>query len=112
MKQKKISIIPCGHYVLVEPETMEKVSEGGIILNKDMINRENTAKVRGTIVAIGQNAWKAYDDGEPWAEVGDKVWFKRHVSDKIEDDNDIDEHGEKKLYFLLNDNDILAIRDE
>ena len=111
MNQKKISVKPCGHYVLVEPEIIDAVSEGGIILNKDMVNRENTAKVRGTIVAIGANAWKDYG-GEPWAEVGDKVWFKRHVSDKIEDDNDIDEHGEKKLYFLLNDNDILAIRDE
>jgi co-chaperonin GroES (HSP10) len=109
---KKPLINPCGHYVLVKPEVIEKVSEGGIVLPDDMLNRENTAKVRGTLVAIGKSAWKAFDDGEPWAKVGDRVYFKRHVSDKIEDESDINEHGEPQVYFLMSDDNVLAIIEE
>ncbi|MBR9702877.1 hypothetical protein GOV10_02490 [Candidatus Woesearchaeota archaeon] len=103
---------PCGHYVIIKPDTIEKVSDGGIILNDDMVNRENTAKVRGTLVAVGENAWTAFDSGLPWAKVGDKVYFKRHVSDKIEDETDLDEHGKPALYFLLADENVLAVIEE
>lgn len=97
----------CGHYVIVKPEIIEKVSKGGIILDDDMVNRENTAKVRGTIVSVGPNAWKDFG-GDPWAKLDDKVYFKRHVSDKIEDEDDKDSHGKPALYFLLADENIMA----
>lgn len=106
---KKISIKPAGHYILIKPEALEKVSVGGIILNDDMVNRENTAKVRGELVAVGKNAWAAFDDGEPWAHVGDKVYFKRHVSDKVEDMNDLNEAGDPQTYFLMSDENLLAV---
>jgi co-chaperonin GroES (HSP10) len=109
---KKLKIRPTGHHVLVKPEKMKKISEGGIFLPEDMVSRENTAKVRGEIVAVGENSWKAFDNGEPWAEVGDKVYFKRHVSDIIEDESDIDESGDPQKYFLLVDENILAVIEE
>lgn len=109
---KKLSIKPAGHYILIKPDAMEKVSQGGILLNDDMVNRENTAKVRGTLVAVGKNAWKAYDDGEAWAEVGDKVYFKRHVSDKVEDMTDLDDRGDPQTYFLMSDENLLAVIEE
>ena len=110
MKQKKINIKPCGHYVLVEPDGFEKVTESGIITATDhQARREEVASVKGTLVAAGEIAWADYVGGEPWAKVGDKVWFKRHVSDEIKDEKDIDEQGKPKTYFLLNDNDILAV---
>lgn len=108
-KLKKCRFLPCGHYVIVKPDVIEKVSTGGIILNDDVVNRENTAKVRGTLVAVGENAWKAFDTGQPWAKVGDKVYFKRHVSDKIEDETDLDEQGKPSLLFLLSDDNIMAV---
>ena len=106
---KKLRFNPCGNYVIVKPEVIEKVSTGGIILDDSMVNRENTAKVRGTLVAVGDMAWKDWGDGSPWAKVGDRVYFKRHVSDKIEDEDDLDKHGKPTLYFLLADLDILAV---
>ena len=106
--KQNIRFKPCGNYVIVKPEILEKVSTGGIILNDDMVSRENTAKVRGTLVGIGDSAWEDCI-GEPWAKVGDRVYFKRHVSDKIEDEDDLDEHGKPALYFLLSDLDILAV---
>jgi len=78
-------------------------------LQDDMVSRENTAKVRGTIVAVGKNAWKAFDDGEAWAKVGDSVYFKRHVSDRVEDKEDIGEDGKPQAYFLMSDENILAV---
>lgn len=109
IQKKTIPFKPCGHYVIVKPDVIEKVSGGGIILNQNMVESENTAKVKGTLVAVGPNAWTAFDNGDPWAEVGDNVYFKRHVSDKIKDENDLDEHGEPTLYFLLADENILAV---
>ncbi len=110
--KNKFRFNPCGNYVIVKPDVIEKISGGGIILNDDMVNAENTAKVRGIVVAIGKDAWKDCGDGKPWASVGSHVYFKRHVSDKIEDESDLDEHGKPNLYFLLTDLDILATIEE
>ncbi len=108
-KSSKLKIKPCGHYVLVKPERMDKISAGGIILQDKTVDAENVAKVRGEIVALGENAWKAFDDGDPWAKVGDKVYFKRHVSDMINDESDKDDDGEPQAYFLMQDSNILAV---
>lgn len=107
--KKKLKIKPCGHYVLIKPEKMEHVTEGGILLPENMVGRENTAKVRGVIAAVGINAWAAFDGGEPWAKVGDSVYFKRHVSDKIEDESDIGLDGKPQTYFLMLDENVLAV---
>ena len=107
--KNKLRFKPCGNYVIVKPETIEKVSQGGIILDDDMVSRENTAKVRGTLVASGELAWADIGTGRPQANVGDRVYFKRHASDKIEDEDDLDKHGKPMLYFLLSDLDILAV---
>ncbi len=110
-KTKNPPIKPTGHHILIKPDVIEKVSSGGIILNDDMVNRENTASVKGTLVAVGENAWKDFG-GKAWAKVGDKVYFKRHVSDKIEDETNLDEHGKPSLLFLLSDENILAVIEE
>ena len=117
---KKLSIKVCGHYVLVKPEKFEEKSLGGIITaTAKQAGREDAGAVRGHIVGIGPNAWKAFNQGEqdqgagkPWAEIGNYVFFKRHVSDRIEDRNDIDELGRPQEYFLLNDENIQAIIEE
>jgi co-chaperonin GroES (HSP10) len=106
---KKIPIKVCGHYVLIKPEKMKKKTKSGLILPDAMVNKENVASVRGTLVGVGDNAWKAFDGGDPWAEIGDKVYFKRHVSDRIQDDTDKDEDGEPQEYFLMADENILAV---
>ncbi len=103
---KKLRFLPCGNYVIVKPEVIKR--DGLIELPDDMVNREDTAKVRGKLIAVGDSAWKDCGDGKPWAKVGDRVYFKRHVSDKIEDENDLDERSKPRLYFLLSDLDILA----
>lgn len=102
-------IKPTGHYVLVLPddvtdtdETYSRAKRSGIILNEDLLNREQAASVRGTLAAVGPQAWKAFEDGVPWAEIGDKVYFPRHNNHSLKDPDT------GKTYFLLSDDKILA----
>ena len=106
MKIPKIK--PTGHYVLVKPDKVEKTTESGIIISTDHeAKREYVASVRGVIVAIGSQAWDAFGD-EKWADIGAHVYFKRHVSDRIEDRADIVD-GKPQEYFLMTDENILAV---
>jgi co-chaperonin GroES (HSP10) len=103
-----------GHRILVDPDPVEEVSEGGIIIASDK-KLERTGIQRGVIVAIGPNAWKAYRtidregferDGEPWCSIGDYVLFGRHAGRYVEDP------VTKKEYLVMNDEDILGVFEE
>ena len=96
-----MTIKACGHFVLIEPDTAEETTTSGIVISLDT-RREQAATTTGTIVDIGPNAWKAFDDGCPWAEVGDHVAYAKFVSKEIEDP----ETGIK--YFLMSDENIFA----
>lgn len=95
-------IRPAGHRVLVRPLALEKQSKGGILLAHD--ERKEKAQVRGEVVAIGPTAWHAFDEGIPWASVGDEVWFAQYggylVRDPVTDEE----------FRLLNDEDVCAVR--
>jgi len=109
-RTKELPIKPCGHYVLIKPDAVEDTyGDMGIIAGtSNQLSREHVASVRGELVAVGENAWKAFDSGMPWANVGDKVYFKRHVADRIEDKDDII-NGKPQDYFLMSDENILAV---
>lgn len=98
-------IEPTGHHVIIKPDQVEEKSSGGIVVvsSEDLKKREQAATTTGVIVSIGINAWKAFDDGTPWAEVGDRVFFTRHVSKTIKDPVTDQE------YFLMTDDNVLAI---
>lgn len=108
-----MKIKPTGHYVLVKPDKAEEKDEKlaaakrmGFDMGEDAMKREQAAMTEGKIVALGPQAWKAFDDGQPWADIGDKVYFKRHVSDLIKDESDKDDPQE---YFLMVDENVLAV---
>ena len=103
-----MDLIPAGHRVLVKPDTLEdnELSKGlkdiGFQL-ADADNRRQDAVISGTLVKVGQTAWKGFDDGEPWAVEGDKVFFAKYGGFVIE-------HPETKEKFrLLNDEDITLV---
>lgn len=108
----KTPIRAVGHYVLVKPDAIEKVTQSGIITGTaHQHSREEVASVKGTLVSIGDIAWADYISGKPWAKLGDRVFFKRHVADRIQDEDDIVD-GKAQEYFLLNDSNILGIIEE
>jgi co-chaperonin GroES (HSP10) len=55
-----MKIRPLGFYVLIEMEKVEEVTAGGIILNTDMVSKEQDATDVGYVRAIGPTAYHGY----------------------------------------------------
>lgn len=73
----------CGHRVLLQPEEVEKVSEGGIVLVQKTVIAEENAAVICTVLEIGHDCWT--DKTTDYCQVGDRVLVgtytgKFHVS--------------------------------
>lgn len=96
---KSRTIEPCGYRVLVEPDSGEKVSEGGIVIPETSRMEQDV----GTLVAVGPLAWSDQGDGTPWAEIGDRVMFAKYGGKFV---TDPETHRE---YKILNDEDINAV---
>lgn len=96
-----------GHRVLVKPYDVEETTESGIIIQTPESKKMAQAgQEKGKIVHIGPNAWKAFDDGKPWCEVGDDVIYSQYAGRVVEDPSD-----KETRYVILNDEDILTIVD-
>ena len=93
-----------GHRVLVKPLPTEKKTESGIIIPDATNERNQRDQQKGTVIQIGPNAWKAFDDGSPWAAVGDLVLFSRYGGKIVKDGAD--------EFRILEDSDIVAIISE
>ena len=105
--------IPAGFRVIVKPDPLSEVEEKEMAQFEALRNarfeiadqgdkrRKEGGIHTGTLVAIGITAWKAYDEGEPWAAVGDKVHFAKQAGYVFEED------GTK--YRCMNDQDITAV---
>lgn len=96
---------PAGFHIIVKPD-YEEVTKSGIVLA--VSDRSGVAYVdTGVVVAIGPTAWKAYDSGEPWAKLGDRVGYGRYAGKIIyHKDNPNDK------YVLLADGDVQVIYEE
>lgn len=94
-------LIPAGHRVLVKPDPVEEVSQGGIIIQHENKSRVEQAQVTGTIVKVGPQAWKDFSDGTAWAQEGDRVLFAKFGGYEIK------VHGE--MHRVMNDEDITAV---
>lgn len=103
-------LIPAGHRVLVKPDDIEETDEvfkaaksAGLQIVHENEKVVKASQTYGTLVAIGKNAWKSFDDGEAWAEVGDRVSYSRYGGYFVEDPST----GERLV--LMNDDDITCI---
>ena len=95
-------IVPAGHRVSVRVDEAEKVTKGGIIIADTIADKQTEANIFGTVVAVGDTAWKDFG-GRSWAVVGDRVAFAKYGGFVIQDPDS----GEK--FRLLNDEDITAV---
>jgi len=92
---------PLGHRVLVKTDKIEEKTRGGLYVPENALERKQAEHVYGTVEGIGATAWKAFDDGNPWAEVGDRVVFAKYGGFLLRDDN-----GNE--FRILNDEDLVA----
>lgn len=105
-------IIPVGHRVLVKIDKAETTYEwevnGKVVEFERVVDKklEDAYVNTGELVSIGPQAWKAFGpefSGEPWGEVGDKVYFGRYSG------NFVDDPDTGITYKIMNDEDIVAI---
>jgi len=94
----KTNIQPLGKRVLVQPDEVEQVTKGGLVLPPSASDDKRPAT--GTILTLGVGKDK---DGEVKfdVKVGDKIYFKKYSPEEIE--------IEGKKYLLLDVEDILAV---
>ena len=94
-----------GHRVLIKVEEQsEKFKGTSFYIPTDDKDKHQQAKTEGTVIDVGKTAYKELGDGTPWVKVGDKVVFRKF--------DGIDTREPDGLFKLLNDEDILAIREE
>lgn len=107
-----MALIPAGHRILVKPESVfttddvyKAAMEAGIEIPMDDMTRrrEEAGQTIGILAAIGMNAWKGFDGGKAWSEVGDKVLYSKHGGEFVQDP-ETDE-----VFVVMNDNDVLCI---
>lgn len=109
--------IPCGHRVLVKPDSLfevdsrfKKAIEAKILLpRQEQFLREEAAVEVGTVLGLGITAFKDFGD-DPWCKVGDKVYFARYSGKRLPDPENVDDVT--KWILILNDEDVIAIVEE
>lgn len=98
-------LIPVGNKVLIKIGKIEdKIGE--IYLAPTLSDKEQLAKTRGTVIALGPLAYKEFGEGEPWVQVGDEVYFNKYGGLQHKEEQ---ENGDIIDYRILMDQDIVAI---
>ena len=71
-------INPVGWRILILPQEVREMSDGGIILTSESTKeREQMANTTGVVVAMGDQCYA--DEPTPWCKVGDKVIFAKYA---------------------------------
>lgn len=93
-------IDPVEYKVLIEPESIEETSKGGIVLATVTTERDKMAQVKGRLIAIGGNAFEDWHGRLP--ELGDSIYFAKYAGYVLKG-------TDGKEYRLANDKDVSAI---
>lgn len=96
-------LIPVEFFVVVELDTIEETTKGGIILPGSVTDKDKLATEEGTLIAVSPLAfnYEKWPEGSRQPVVGDRVIFKRYDG-LLKDRNG-------KSFRLLNDKSIVAI---
>lgn len=104
-----MSLVPCGHRVLIKPQKLEEVDDAykaaqraGIILQETHEKLQQAAIDKGLVISVGSTAFKDYG-GEAWCKEGDLVAYARYGGKLIKDPKTQED------FLVLNDEDIIAI---
>ncbi len=104
------NVVPVEYRVLVLPDDVDEVSDGGILIPVDTQARDEAARDQGILVAVSGRAFT----GDPWEgsrkpQLGERVFFNKYAGSTFLYPKD--SHTGKR-YRLLNDKDIVAILEE
>lgn len=100
---------PTGFRVLVKPDVLEEVDDRyksakavGLLIAGQSVEREQEAVSTATILDIGPSAWRGFDDGTPWAKVGDRVVIAKFAGKVVKT-------VEGTELRIINDEDVLSV---
>lgn len=100
--------IAAGYRLVIKPDDLEEYTKGGIALVHSKY--EDTAVQTGTILSIGDYAWRAFDTTEsgkpcglPWAKTGDRIVFSKYAARFFQYDED------SERVAFINDQDVIAV---
>jgi len=97
----KEKITPLGSRVLIHREPPVEKTEGGIVLVELTKTADHAAETRGTVVAVGSEAWTETEESEASrCYPGDKVIISKYSGADI----DLKRYGN----ILVNDKDVIA----
>ena len=91
---------PVLHRILVQLDSIDEVTESGIIIAKELLKKERKAVEKGTVVAIGETAFKDYGGSPDTVKIGDRVLIAQYSGKEVDADKSI---------VVVNDEDILVI---
>lgn len=98
-----MTVIPCGHRILVQPEKLEdedpvykSAKASGLVLVESTKKQEQAAMDKGVVLAVGPSAFKDFG-GEAWCKVGDKIAFAKYGGKFVND------------MLILNDEDVVCV---
>jgi co-chaperonin GroES (HSP10) len=111
-------IHPCGDRVLIKPDEIEEVTEGGIIIPGSVGELHAMAQSIGTFIACGPDAYKDHVERDSegritatrgftkaFASPGDRVAFAKYGGLQVTG-------KDEKSYRIMNDVDVTAIVEE
>ena len=88
--------------IVLKPDTLKKVSDGGIDLSAISTRSQAINTNKGEILMIGDGCW--FDKPvKPNLKPGDKVFYAKYGALTIEDPDNKD-----VVYVMINDEDVLA----
>jgi co-chaperonin GroES (HSP10) len=95
-------LTPVLHRLIIKLDPVEEVTESGIIISKELVKKERKAVEKGTVITIGETAFKDYGGNKDTVKVGDKVIIAQYSGKEIKDINGDD-------FVVINDEDILVV---
>lgn len=108
--EQKYSARAVGHLLLVRPDPVEEVSQGGIVLATDK-KLEKGATTSGIVLEMGPEAFLAFQTAagiplahrKPWVAVGDHIYYAKYAGKWIDD-----KQTKEELLFIR-DEDVLGL---
>ena len=95
-------LTPVLHRIIVKLDPVEETTQSGIVIPKELIKKERKAVEIGTVISIGETAFKDYGGSINTVEVGDRVIIAQYSGKEVQDTN-----GD--TFVVINDEDILVI---
>lgn len=101
-------ITPRGHRLLILPDTVSEKVNGIVVMAPTELKREQMAQTEGTVVEVSAGCWQGgqFAPGElAWCQVGDRIIFAKFAGLQSQG-------ADKKIYRLINDEDVVALKQE